>query len=116
MLLDRTGKPRVRRTGKRAHQTAVVELQDGHMMLVKTGDLVPLWELASCLREQFPTIRQAMAMDGGASSDLLISDELLSQWDSGADAATRQSLMALIDGNAIGHIPLPTVIGVLPRP
>jgi uncharacterized protein YigE (DUF2233 family) len=116
MLLDRTGKPRVRRTGKRAHQTAVVELQDGHVMLVKTGDLVPLWELASCLREQFPTIRQAMAMDGGASSDLLISDELLSQWDSGADAATRQSLMALIDGNAIGHIPLPTVIGVLPRP
>ena len=115
MLLDRTGKPRVRRTGKRAHQTVVAELQDGHMLIVKTGDVVPLWELASCLRESFPAIHQAMAMDGGSSSDVIISEELLAQWNSRTPDSERQVLMALVDGNGMRHIPLPSVIGVLPR-
>ncbi|MEK7235952.1 MAG: hypothetical protein AAB242_04985, partial [Nitrospirota bacterium] len=36
MLLDRTGKIRVRQTGKRAHQTLVAEQGDGHLLVLKT--------------------------------------------------------------------------------
>ena len=115
MLLDRTGKPRVRRTGKRAHQTIVAEMQDGHILIVKTGDVVPLWELASCLRESFPAVHQAMAMDGGSSSDMIISEELLAQWNGGTPDSERQALTGLVDGNGMRHIPLPSVIGILPR-
>jgi len=67
MLLDRHGKARVRLTGKRAHQTVVGEDREGRILLIKTADVVALWELALCLRKGFLGIHQAMAMDGGTS-------------------------------------------------
>ncbi|MGH7232530.1 MAG: phosphodiester glycosidase family protein [Nitrospiraceae bacterium] len=115
MLLDRSGKPRVRQTGKRAHQTLIAEDQNGHILLIKTADTVALWELAECLRDGLPSIHQVMAMDGGASSDLLIAGHLPIQERSGTTAANLQSLQTLVDGSGMRHIPLPSVIGVLPR-
>lgn len=112
MLLDRYGKPRVRQTGKRAHQTVVGEDREGNILLIKTGDAVALWELAACLRDRLPLIYQAMAMDGGASSDLLIKSRQPLALGQSSQASTLQTL---IDGSGIGHIPLPSVIGVLPR-
>jgi uncharacterized protein YigE (DUF2233 family) len=115
MLLDRNGKPRVRHTGKRAQQTAVGEDRDGRILLIKTTDVVGLWELAECLRDELPTLRQAMAMDGGASSDLLIADDLTANRASPEVVRALQSLQPLVYGSGIRHIPLPSVIGVLPR-
>lgn len=109
MLFDHTGKPRVRASVKRAHQTVVAEDTEGHILVIKTTDVVSLYELAECLQTGFPKLRQAMAMDGGSSSDLLLSADLsrrsegLSSWQSH------------VDGTATRHIPLPAVIGVTPR-
>jgi len=114
MLLDRYGKPRVRQTGKRAHQTIVAEDREGFILLLKTTDVVALWDLAICLRSGFPSIHQAMVMDGGASSDLLIEGHLPGEGGHGA-AMSVQSFQDMVDGGGMRHIPLPAVIGVLPR-
>jgi uncharacterized protein YigE (DUF2233 family) len=114
MLLDRQGKPRVRQTGKQAHQTIVAEDRDGFILLLKSTDVVALWELATCLRSGFPTIHQAMVMDGGASSDLLIDGNLQGD-EANGESASIQSFQDLVDGGGMRHIPLPAVIGVLPR-
>lgn len=112
MLLDRTGKLRVRQSGKRAYQTVVGEDGEGRIVVMKTAEPVGLWDLADCLRSDFPAVRQAMAMDGGSSSDLLIGEELL------AGAVPRSSPRpweALVEGGKGEHIPLPAVIGLFPR-
>ena len=92
MLLDHQGKPRVRQTSKRAHQTIVAEDRDGFIVL-KTTDAVTLWDLATCLRSGFPAIHQAMVMDGGASSDLLIEGTLPGE----AEQGTALSLQSFQD-------------------
>ena len=115
MLLDRAGKPRVRQTGKRAHQTLIAEDRAGRILIIKTADVVALWELAECLYENIPTIYQVMAMDGGASSDLLIAGHLPIRDAASSPVADLQSLQTLVDGSGMRHIPLPSVIGVLPR-
>ena len=108
MLLDRQGKPRVRRSGKSAQQTVVGEDRDGHILVIMSRGVTPLWELAVCLRDGVPGLKQAMAMDGGDSSDLLIGGEL-------AGGITDAAWQPLVDGKGQSHIPLPTVIGVFPR-
>lgn len=112
MLLDRAGQPRVRRTGKQAHQTVVAEDRRGRILVIKTAEIVALWELAECLRTGLAGLRHAMAMDGGASSDLLIGSDLLSNRPEGSDLRPWQSL---VDGAGMRHIALPAVIGVRPR-
>lgn len=110
MLLDQKGKPRVRQSGKRAHQTVVAEDHQGNILVMKTTEAVGLWDLAICLRDQFPAIHQAMVMDGGGSSELLLDPDLAE-----AQTETLQSFRPLVDGGGMGHIPLPAVIGVAPR-
>jgi uncharacterized protein YigE (DUF2233 family) len=112
MLLDRTGKPRVRQSGKRAYQTVVGEEHDGHILVMKTTDVVALHPLADCLHAWYPALRQAMAMDGGSSSDLMVGEEFLP-----ASESRREALIwrPLVEGGHQDHIPLPSVIGVFPR-
>lgn len=112
MLFDRTGKLRVRDSGKRAFQTVVAEDGEGAILLIKTVDVVSLHHLADCLHRQMPSIQQAMAMDGGASSDVIASPDLLHAAQETTSQATWRSLLA---GNRGVHIPLPTVIGISPR-
>ena len=112
MLLDQGGEPRVRRSGKRAHQMVVGEDQDGRILLIRPAEAVALWELARCIRQRLPALVRAMAMDGGSSSDLLFGPGLLAQYSNGQDASR---LTALVDGTGTNHIPLPSVIAVLPR-
>lgn len=112
MLLDRTGKIRVRQSGKRAYQTVVGEDGAGHILVMKTAEPAGLWALADCLRSDYPVVRQAMAMDGGSSSDLLIGEELLR----GAEPrSSPRPWEALVEGGKGEHIPLPAVIGLFPR-
>lgn len=112
MLLDRTGRARVNQSGKRAHQTVVAEDGSGHILLIKSTSVVSLYGLADCLRGHLPLVRQAMAMDGGSSSDIYLV---------GAGSSSRSELKSydrwspILSGNATAHIPLPAVVALRPR-
>jgi uncharacterized protein YigE (DUF2233 family) len=112
MLLDRTGKIRVRQTGKRAHQTLVAEQGDGHLLVLKTTEAVSLHTLGECLRDAFPSLRQVMAMDGGSSSDVAVSPSLRQATSAMADL---HAWIPLLEGSTTSHIGLPAVIGISPR-
>ena len=112
MLLDHTGTIRVRQTGKRAFQTLVGESMNGHILVFKSLDLVTLYDIGLCLKATLPVVYQAMAMDGGSSSDLLVPESL---WQGERRTPERASWQVLFGGNGVTHIPLPTVIGVSPR-
>ena len=112
MLLDRTGKIRVRQTGKRAHQTLVAEQGNGHLLVLKTTEVVSLHALGECLRDAFPSLRQVMAMDGGSSSDVAVSPSLRQAT---TTMAGFHSWIPLLEGSTTIHIGLPAVIGISPR-
>ena len=112
MLLDHRGNIRVRQTGKRAYQTIVAETGTGHILIFKSRDLMTLYDIGQCLRNTVPSVRQAMAMDGGSSSDVVVSESL---WRDGQHTEDRMSWKPLFGGGSVTHIPLPTVIGVSPR-
>jgi uncharacterized protein YigE (DUF2233 family) len=112
MLLDRTGKIRVRQTGKRAHQTLVAEKGDGHLLVFKTTEVTSLHALGECLRDAFPPLRQVMAMDGGSSSDVAVSSSIRQAT---SKMTELHSWLPLLDGSTLTHIGLPAVIGVSPR-
>lgn len=112
MLLDRTGKVRVRQTGKRAHQTLVAEQGNGHLLILKTTEVVSLHAVGECLRDAFPSLRQVMAMDGGSSSDVAVSPSLRQAT---AKTAGFHSWMPLLEASTTTHVGLPAVIGISPR-
>jgi uncharacterized protein YigE (DUF2233 family) len=112
MLLDRTGKVRVRQTGKRAHQTLVAEQDNGHILILKTTEAVSLYALGECLRDAFPSLRQVMAMDGGSSSDVAVSPSLRQAT---SKMAGFHSWIPLLEGSTTTHEGLPAVIGISPR-
>jgi hypothetical protein len=112
MLLDQTGKIRVRQTGKQAQQTIVAEQDSGHILLFKTTQPAALYEIGQCLRDAFPGIRRAMAMDGGASSDVALAPSFLH---ARSPSAETQRWMPFLLDNTAAHIGLPAVIGVSPR-
>ena len=112
MLLDRTGKVRVRQTGNRAHQTLVAEQSNGHLLVLKTTEVVSLYAIGECLRKAFPSLRQVMAMDGGSSSDIAVSPSLRQATSRMAGA---HSWIPLLEDSMATHIELPAVIGISPR-
>jgi len=112
MLLDRQGRPRVRRSGKQAQQTVVGELRDGTILLIKTTADSALWDLAECIKIGLPEVYQALAFDGGSSSDVLVAPETLKKFPGVLDAAPWSSH---VGGSGQRHIPLPSVIAVFPR-
>ncbi|MBX3237633.1 MAG: phosphodiester glycosidase family protein [Nitrospiraceae bacterium] len=112
MLLDRTGKLRVKDSGKRSYQTVVGESGEGAIVVIKTVDTVSLHQLAECLRNRFPAIRQAMAMDGGASSDVVASSDLLHAV---RESPQQLEWRSLLTGMNRVHIGLPAVIAISPR-
>ncbi|MBM4139472.1 MAG: phosphodiester glycosidase family protein [Nitrospira sp.] len=112
MLLDHRRNIRVPQTGKRAYQTIVAETDRGHILIFKSRDRMTLYDIAQCLRDIMPSVRQAMAMDGGSSSDVLVSESL---WQKDRHTEDYLSWKTLFGGGSVAHIPLPTVIGVSPR-
>jgi uncharacterized protein YigE (DUF2233 family) len=112
MLLDRTGKVRVKQSGKQSQQTIVAELQDGHILIMKTTEVASLHAIGQCLHEAYPQVRQAMAMDGGSSSDLSISPALQRSVEK---TAGPHGWMTLLNMGPTGHVGLPAVIGISPR-
>ena len=112
MLLDRTGKVRVRQSGKESQQTIVAEQDDGRILVLKTTKVTSLHAIGQCLHEAYPGIRQAMAMDGGSSSDMSISPALKQGVD---NLPGPHPWRLLLNDGTTGHIGLPAVIGVSPR-
>jgi len=112
MLLDRTGKVRVRQSEKRAHQTLVAEQGDGHLLVLKTTEEVSLHALGECLRDAFPSLRQVMAMDGGSSSGVAVSPSLRQAM---SEMAGLHAWLPLLEGSTTTHVGLPAVIGISPR-
>ena len=113
MLLDRTGKVRVKQTGKQSQQTIVAEQRDGRVLIMKTTEIASLYAIGQCLHDAYPGIRQAMAMDGGSSSDLAMSPLLRQAVENTAGV---HPWMVLVNAGTTGHIGLPAVIGISPRP
>ncbi|MCP9455444.1 MAG: hypothetical protein NNA18_04955 [Nitrospira sp.] len=112
MLLDGRRTIRVRQSGKEAYQTIVVETEGGHIVVMKSRKITSLYDLARCLRDAAPWVRQAMAMDGGSSADMLVVESL---WRNDRRTTGLVSWKALFGGKMNSHIPLPTVIGISPR-
>jgi uncharacterized protein YigE (DUF2233 family) len=112
MLLDRTGRVRVKQTGKLSQQTIVAELRNDHILIIKTTEVASLHAIGQCLRDAYPTIRQAMAMDGGSSSDLSISPALR---EAVQKTIGTHEWMTLVNSEPTGHVGLPAVIGISPR-
>ncbi len=112
MLLDLTGKIRVREGGKHAYQTIVAETEAGHILLLKSLGAVRLYDIGQCFKDALPAVRQAMAMDGGSSSDVRI---LGSLWEKDLSVPEHAFWKSLFGGSTGSHIPLPTVIGASPR-
>ncbi|MDH4154101.1 MAG: hypothetical protein OEV01_09990 [Nitrospira sp.] len=112
MLLDQSGKIRVSDSGKHAYQTIVAETERGHILVFKSLGVVPLYDIGRCFKETLPTVRRAMAMDGGSSSDLRIVESL---WEKDLHSQEGDSWKSLFSGSMSFHIPLPAVIGVSPR-
>ncbi len=113
MVLDRTGKLRVRQSGKRAQQTLLGEDTKGYLYVMKTVTAASLFGLGECLHQTLPWLRQIMAMDGGSSSDLAVSHDLLAKSNK---AGTASLWRPIVDGTApAAHIPLPTIISIAPR-
>lgn len=112
MLLDRTGKVRVKQTGKQSQQTIVAEQQDGRVLIMKTTEAASLYAIGQCLHEAYPSVRQAMAMDGGSSSDLSMSPALRQAVE---NMAGIHPWLVLVNADTTAHIGLPAVIGVSPR-
>ena len=112
MLLDRTGKVRVRQTGKRAHQTLVAEQSNGSLLVLKTTEVVSLYAIGECLRDAHPSLRQVMAMDGGSSSDIAVSPSLRLAT---SKIAGSHGWIPMLEDSMTAHIGLPAVIGVSPR-
>lgn len=113
MLLDLTGKIRVRENGKYAYQTIVAESESGHILLFKSLGVARLYDIGRCFKDAFPAVRQAMAMDGGSSSDVRILESL---WGKNLLIQDHAVWKNLFGGSTGSHIPLPTVIGASPRP
>jgi hypothetical protein len=71
-----------------------------------------LHAIGHCLHEAYPEIRQAMAMDGGSSSDLSISPALKKAVEK---TAGPHPWTTLVNPEPTGHMGLPAVIGISPR-
>ncbi len=112
MLLDLTGKIRVRESGKHAYQTIVAETETGHILVFKSLGAVRLYDIGQCFKDAFPAVRQAMAMDGGSSSEIRILESL---WERDLQIQEHGAWKGLFSGSVGSHIPLPTVIGASPR-
>jgi hypothetical protein len=71
MLLDRTGRIRVRDTARLAARTAVAEDQEGRLLLIMTPAAISLHDLALMLRDPSLKLRRALGLDGGFESQFL---------------------------------------------
>ena len=112
MLLDRTGRIRVRDTAYLASRAAVAEDQEGRLLLLMTPAAISLHDLALALKDSSLKLAQAICLDGGFESQFL--------WRRDGETFQVTGQYSLNPGRAL-HLPgyrptLPAVLAVEPRP
>jgi hypothetical protein len=110
MLLDRTGRIRVRDTANLAARAAVAEDQEGRLWLIMTPAAISLHDLALTLKDL--KLVQALGLDGGFECQFL--------WRRDGETFQATGQYSLSPGRAF-HLPgyhptLPAVLAVEPRP
>jgi hypothetical protein len=112
MLLDRTGRIRVRDTVNLAARAAVAEDQEGRLWLVMTPAAISLHDLALALKDPSLKLVQALGLDGGFECQFL--------WRRDGETWQATGQYSLSPGRAV-HMPgyhptLPAVLAVEPSP
>ena len=112
MLLDRTGRVRVRDTANLAARAAVAEDREGRLLLLMTPAAVSLHDLALALKDPSLGLVQALSLDGGFESQFI--------WRPEGEAFQVTGQYSLSPGRAV-HLPgyrptLPAVLAVEPGP
>lgn len=110
MLLDRNGRPRVRRTERLASRTVVAQDIKGRMLIVFAPGACTLYELALLLKESDLQIKQALCLDGGFESQIFLrhNPENIAEYGSWVVNERRQY------HNRNLRLPLPAVIALSP--
>lgn len=111
MLLDQTGRIRVRNSQKVANRTAVGEGVDGWIWIFTTHGGYTLWDLARLLGSSGLPLKQVMAMDGGYEAQMIIHARGF-VYDNLGSFAHKEPGRIPTGGS---RRPLPTVIGILTR-
>jgi len=111
MLLDRTGRIRVRDTANLAARAAVAEDQEGRLLLIMTPAAISLHDLALALKDPGLKLVQALGLDGGFESQFL--------WRRDGETFLATGQYSLSPGRAV-HLPgyhptLPAVLAVEPK-
>jgi len=112
MILDRSGRKRVRHSDWHANRTVVAADRNGRLLVVHTEGAYTLWDLADWLGRADLGVTQALSMDGGFEAQLCVragDTEYLSfgQWnvDDRGDHSLRGARRSL-----------PAAIGLFARP
>jgi len=72
MLLDRSGRKRVRRSDWHASRSAAAIDRSGRLLMVHTDGSWTLWELADWLARSELNVREALSMDGGYEAQMCV--------------------------------------------
>jgi hypothetical protein len=109
MLFDRSGRLRVRRSAREAARTVVAEDGSGNLLVVVTEGRFTLWETAVLLQDSGLDLVQAMALDGGRESNLVVEAENVRYTSSAGNGPS--SADQILRATAV----LPAVVAVRPR-
>lgn len=110
MLLDRTGKKRVRRSDWHANRSVIAEDRSGRLLLLHTEGSWTLWELADWMARSDLQVREALSLDGGFEAQMVVRAGDLAYASFGqfhADDRGDHSMAGL-------HVPLPAVLTLSP--
>ena len=112
MLLDRSGRIRVRDTANLAARAAVAEDREGRLILLMTPAAISLYDLALVLKSPSLGLVKALNLDGGFESQFL--------WRRDGETFQVTGQYSLSPGRAV-HLPgyhpaLPAVLAVEPQP
>ena len=112
MLLDQTGRIRVRDSYHLAGRAAIGEDREGRIILIMTPAAISLYDLAVALKSPALDLKQAMGLDGGFETQLLMRQN-------GTPFLTGGQF-SITDKRAVyipGYLPtLPAILAVEPRP
>jgi hypothetical protein len=111
MLLDRTGRIRVRDTAYLAARAVVAEDREGRLLLLMTPAAISLHDLALAIKDPALKLVQALCLDGGFESQFL--------WRRQGETIQATGQYSLSPGRSL-HLPgyrptLPAVLAIEPR-
>ncbi|MDR0881238.1 MAG: phosphodiester glycosidase family protein [Candidatus Adiutrix sp.] len=111
MLLDDTGRVRVRDSYNLAGRAAIGEDQEGRIVLIMTPAAISLYDLATALKSQALGLARVMGLDGGFETQLLLREQTGALFSGGQFSITDKRAVYLPGY----HPSLPAILAVEPR-